>query len=199
VRIFLAALFAERVGQVRQDLLIAELDHRVKNVLARVAVIAMHTRQSGHEMDEFVQALDAAFNQWRPPIRSQPERWAAWPYDLYAQLAPYTTTQIPRSAARRSCSPLRRPRRSPWYPRAGDECCEVRRPYRAGRQSVGELGSHPRRCSGDLTITWRELGGPPVTGSVQSRYGSSLIRDLILMSSAYRRPGISIGRRVLQN
>jgi MASE1 len=30
-----------------------------------------------------------------------------------------------------------------------------------------------------LTITWRELGGPPVTASVQSGYGSNLIRDLI--------------------
>jgi two-component sensor histidine kinase len=30
-----------------------------------------------------------------------------------------------------------------------------------------------------LTITWRELGGPPIKSSVQSGYGSSLIRDLI--------------------
>ena len=30
-----------------------------------------------------------------------------------------------------------------------------------------------------LTITWRELGGPPITAPVQSGYGSSLIRDLI--------------------
>jgi hypothetical protein len=31
-----------------------------------------------------------------------------------------------------------------------------------------------------LTITWRELGGPPINGTpVQSGYGSSLVRDLI--------------------
>jgi two-component sensor histidine kinase len=30
-----------------------------------------------------------------------------------------------------------------------------------------------------LTITWRELGGPPITTPVQSGYGLSLIRDLI--------------------
>jgi len=30
-----------------------------------------------------------------------------------------------------------------------------------------------------LTITWRELGGPPIAAPVQSGYGSSLIRDLI--------------------
>ena len=31
-------------AEERQDRLIAELDHRVKNVLARVAVVAMQTR-----------------------------------------------------------------------------------------------------------------------------------------------------------
>jgi hypothetical protein len=30
-----------------------------------------------------------------------------------------------------------------------------------------------------LTITWRELGGPPIKAPVRSGYGSSLIRDLI--------------------
>jgi two-component system CheB/CheR fusion protein len=30
-----------------------------------------------------------------------------------------------------------------------------------------------------LTITWRELGGPPIANSVRSGYGSNLIRDLI--------------------
>jgi integral membrane sensor domain MASE1 len=40
----LAALFAERrQAKEHQDLLIAELDHRVKNVLARVAAVVRHT------------------------------------------------------------------------------------------------------------------------------------------------------------
>jgi len=30
-----------------------------------------------------------------------------------------------------------------------------------------------------LTVTWRELGGPPIAAPVQSGYGSSLIRELI--------------------
>src|SRR4029079_18329482 len=45
-------------AEQRQDLLIAELDHRVKNVLARVGVVAMQTRQGGNSMDGFVKALD---------------------------------------------------------------------------------------------------------------------------------------------
>jgi PAS domain S-box-containing protein len=42
----------------RQGLLIAELDHRVKNLLARVAVISSYTRQGSNSMDQFVQVLD---------------------------------------------------------------------------------------------------------------------------------------------
>src|SRR5207302_3017065 len=47
-----------KLADEHQRLLIAELDHRVKNVLARVAVVAMYTRQGCRTMDEFVQALD---------------------------------------------------------------------------------------------------------------------------------------------
>src|SRR5262249_25681432 len=45
-------------AEEHHDLLLAELDHRVKNVLARVAVVAMYTRQGSRSMDEFVHALE---------------------------------------------------------------------------------------------------------------------------------------------
>jgi two-component sensor histidine kinase len=42
------------------------------------------------------------------------------------------------------------------------------------------LGLHQRqRSAAVLTITWNELGGPPIAAPVQSGYGSSLIRNLI--------------------
>src|SRR5947208_461446 len=49
---------ARKRADEHQRLLIAELDHRVKNVLARVAVVAMYTREGSSTMDEFIQALD---------------------------------------------------------------------------------------------------------------------------------------------
>ena len=36
----------------------AELDHRVKNVLAQVAVVAVSTRQDSHSIDEFLRSLN---------------------------------------------------------------------------------------------------------------------------------------------
>src|SRR5258708_2916433 len=44
-------------AEMRQDLLIAELDHRVKNVLARVGAVVRHTRRRCGTTDEFVKAL----------------------------------------------------------------------------------------------------------------------------------------------
>ena len=46
-------------AEEHQRALVAELDHRVKNVLARVGVVAMHTRERSGTIDEFIQALDS--------------------------------------------------------------------------------------------------------------------------------------------
>ena len=54
-------------AEEHQDVLMAELDHRVKNVLARVAVVAMYTRQGSSSMDEFVQ-----HTRWAHPIHGRP-------------------------------------------------------------------------------------------------------------------------------
>ena len=47
-------------AEQRQDLLIAELDHRVKNVLARVAVVAKQTREGSDTMDDLVEIVGRA-------------------------------------------------------------------------------------------------------------------------------------------
>jgi two-component sensor histidine kinase len=48
-----------------------------------------------------------------------------------------------------------------------------------GRVSVSWDRTGTDDVAAILTITWRELGGPPIAALVQSGYGSSLIRDLI--------------------
>jgi PAS domain S-box-containing protein len=45
-------------AEEHQALLVAELDHRVKNILAQVAVVASSTRQGSRSIDEFLQSLD---------------------------------------------------------------------------------------------------------------------------------------------
>jgi len=45
-------------AEERQRLLVRELDHRVKNVLATVATVAQRTREGSDSMDEFLQIFD---------------------------------------------------------------------------------------------------------------------------------------------
>ena len=52
-------------AEEQQNLLIAELDHRVKNVLASVAVVAKQTSEGKGSTTDFIDALIAAFNRWR--------------------------------------------------------------------------------------------------------------------------------------
>jgi two-component sensor histidine kinase/integral membrane sensor domain MASE1 len=180
----LAALFAERrQAETRQDLLIAELDHRVKNVLARVAVIAMHTRQSSMTMDEFVQALDGRIQSMAAAhsLLSQ-SRWGGVGLTdlIRRQLAPYTTdanTQLGGPEVMLTAAETQ-------------AVAMVIHELVTNAAKYGALSSPDGRVSVSwdrtgtgvatiLTITWRELGGPPVAAPVQCGYGSSLIRDLI--------------------
>jgi PAS domain S-box-containing protein len=46
-------------AEERQRLLVRELDHRVKNVLASVATVAQRTQEGSASMDDFLQAFDA--------------------------------------------------------------------------------------------------------------------------------------------
>jgi cytochrome b len=57
---FARDMTAARRAEEHQQLLIAELDHRVKNVLARVAAVVQRTREGSPSTEAFAAALEAA-------------------------------------------------------------------------------------------------------------------------------------------
>ncbi len=170
-------------AEKRQDLLIAELDHRVKNVLARVAAVVMHTRQRCGTMDEFVKALHGRIQSMAAAhaLLSQ-SRWSGVGLtDLIRhQLAPYTTDanttisgpKIMLTSAQTQAVAM-----------VIHELVTNAAKYGALSSSDGSVSVNWDRTRADaaaiLTVTWRELGGPPIAAPVQSGYGSGLIRDLI--------------------
>ena len=170
-------------SEERQDLLIAELDHRVKNVLARVAAVVMHTRQRCGTTDEFVKALHGRIQSMAAAhaLLSQ-SRWSGVGLTdvIRHQLAPYTTdantsisgpdvmlTSVETQAVAKVIHEL------------------VTNAAKHGALSSpdGSVSVSWHRTGADaaaiLTITWRELGGPPIAAPIPSGYGSNLIRDLI--------------------
>jgi PAS domain S-box-containing protein len=171
-----------RRADERQDLLMAELDHRVKNVLARVAVVAMHTRQSNRTMDDFVRALDGRIQSMAAAhaLLGQSRWYGVGLTDLTRrQLAPYTTDANTRISGPEV---MLTAVQTQALAMVIHELVTNAAKYGAlsspaGRVSVGwDLTG---AGSSVLTITWREVGGPPVATPVQCSYGSSLIRDLI--------------------
>jgi len=167
-----------------QRLLVAELDHRVKNVLARVGVVAMYTRQGSDTMDEFVQALDQRIQSMAVAheLLSQNKWQGVRVADIVRhQLAPYAT-----KANTTTCGPD-----IALTAAATEALAMVLHELVTNASKYGALSipegrvsvSWECRSSGDaatvLIIMWRETGGPPVAAPSQKGYGTSLICDLI--------------------
>jgi PAS domain S-box-containing protein len=171
-------------AEQHQDLLIAELDHRVKNVLARVAVVATYTRQGSRSIDEFIRALDGRIQSMADAhaLLSQ-GRWRGVSLAdlILRQLAPYATSanttiggpDITLTAAATQAVAM-----------VLQELVTNAVKYGALSTPQGQVSVRwDRRSGGDgaprLLIAWREIGGPPIAVPTQSGYGTSLIRDLI--------------------
>jgi PAS domain S-box-containing protein len=170
-------------AEQRQDALIAELDHRVKNVLARVAAVVMHTRRRSGTMEEFVKSLDGRIQSMATAhaLLSQSRWYGVGLTELIRhQLAPYTAeanTTISGPDVTLTSE------QTQAVAMVIHELVTNAAKYGALSSSDGSVSVSWDRTGTDvgaiLTITWRELGGPPIAAPVQSGYGSRLIRDLI--------------------
>jgi PAS domain S-box-containing protein len=171
-------------AEERQDMLMAELDHRVKNVLARVSAVAMNTRQGSDSIDQFVRTLDGRI-QTMAAVHSLlgQSRWnGAGITDLVRQqLAPYTTdtnTTISGSDVMLTSAATQA------LAMALHELVTNAAKYGAlstpnGRVSVSWRRNSNGATATSLTMEWREFDGPPVVAPTKSGYGTSLIRNLI--------------------
>src|SRR5256714_2247024 len=166
-----------------QRLLIAELDHRVKNVLARVATVAEYTRQSSSTIDEFIQALDGRIQSMADAheLLSQGGWQAIRLADIVrSQLAPYATDSntmtggpditLSATAAEALAMVLQ-------------ELVTNASKYGALSIPGGQVSVRWQCRSSDagegLMIVWSETGGPPVSVPTEYGYGTSLIRELV--------------------
>jgi PAS domain S-box-containing protein len=171
-------------AEERQNMLMAELDHRVKNVLARVAVVAMATRQGVGTVDDFVRRLDGRIQSMASAhaLLSQ-SRWhgVSLPDLVRNQLAPYVTdanmsvsgedVMLTAAATQAVAMVLH-------------ELVTNAAKYGAlstpnGRVLVSWDRQSSETGAASLTIAWQELGGPPIVAPIRSGYGNSLIRELI--------------------
>jgi two-component sensor histidine kinase len=168
----------------QQCRLVAELDHRVKNVLATVQAVAAHTMQASGSMEHFVAALDARIRSMGSTHELlSHRRWAGIPLAelVERELAPYTTgsnAEIGGPEVMLSAE-------------AGQTMAMVLHELVTNAAKYGALSVPSGRVSvvwrvplngsaGDrLVLTWRETGGPLVVPPSKSGYGMDVVRNVI--------------------
>jgi len=181
---FVRDIAAARKAEEQQNLLIAELDHRVKNVLARVTVVAQRSRESSYSMDQFLDVLDGRIQsmanthallsrgRWKgvyladlvrrelEPCIGVCEATVEGPDVLLPEEATQALAMVLHELVTNSAKygALSRPR--------GRVCVHWGCRSNGSSQSV-------------LTIRWQEIGGPPVRAPTRSGYGTSVICELI--------------------
>jgi two-component sensor histidine kinase len=171
------------VSDRAQELLIAELDHRVKNILAQIAVVAVSTRQGNHSIDGFLRSLDGRIQSMAATHNLLSKSgWQSVGLDALVrnQLAPYAThTNITISGKDIMLTAAET--------QAVAKVLHELVTNAAKHGALSVPGGHvsvnwDRKSNGDganLSLVWQELDGPTVKSEAQSSYGTNLIRNLI--------------------
>jgi PAS domain S-box-containing protein len=174
---------ARKRSEDEQSQLVAALDHRVKTLLARVAALAKDTRRGGGSLDAYGQALDRRVQSMADAhaLLSQ-NRWHG--VDLAElvrrQLAPYATDASTTIAGPNVTLTVA----------ATQALAMVLHELVTNAARYGALSTPHGRVevswdhghgddAANLSIEWREIGGPAVAGSPDGKYGVGIIRDLI--------------------
>ena len=173
-----------KLAEEQQGKLVAELDHRVKNVLATVQAIAAHTMQASSSMEQFVSALDGRIRSMGSTHELlSHRRWLGIPLAelVGRELAPYTTgsnTEIGGPEVVLSAE-------------AGQTIGMVLHELVTNAAKHGALSVSSGRvsinwrvplngsASDRLILTWRETSGPSVVPPSRSGYGMQVVRELV--------------------
>jgi PAS domain S-box-containing protein len=168
----------------QQRRLLAELDHRVKNVLATVQAVASHTMQASSSMEHFVTALKGRIRSMASTHELlSHRRWLGMPLAelVERELAPYRTgsnAEIGGPEVMLSAE-------------AGQTMATVLHELVTNAAKYGALSIPSGRvsirwrvplngsASHMLVLTWRETGGPLVVPPRKSSYGMQVVRELV--------------------
>jgi PAS domain S-box-containing protein len=171
----------KRVEQL-QHALNAELDHRVKNVLATVSATIAQTQEASTSRADFVTGLNRRINslaRTHELLSESSWRGASLAEIVRREIAPYARGNIEASGPSVTLEP-----------EATQAAATVLHELTTNAAKYGALSNRTGRVSvrwrwlqngsrDRLLIEWRETGGPAVLTPNRSGYGTSIIRELI--------------------
>jgi PAS domain S-box-containing protein len=168
----------------QQRVLVAELDHRVKNSLATIGAVVSHTLNASSSMADFATALDGRVQSMaRTHELLSVSRWQGISVEelVRRELAPYTTSgnvEIKGPDVKMKAE-------------AGQVMGMVLHELATNAAKYGALSTQNGRVSirwrlrpngytcSHLVLEWREFGGPSVVPPGNTGFGTSTIRDVI--------------------
>ena len=173
-----------RKAEEHKNLLIAELDHRVKNVLACVAAVAQSSRESSRSADEFIDALNDRINSL-----SNTHALLSRSHWQGVDLGELVRSEL--AFCTRDDSALIEGPHVDLAAEATQPVAIVLHELATNAAKYGALANGHGRVivrwrrqangssDGKLVLEWRETGGPPLAASNAPGFGTSVIRDLM--------------------
>jgi PAS domain S-box-containing protein len=174
---------ARKQAEEHRKILNAELDHRVKNVLATVCSIILQTQRASASAAEFMASVDHRIRSLAATHEMLSHgRWhgAALAEIIRSELAPYNAANTEFAGPGIILKSD-----------AAQATAMVLHELATNAAKYGALSNHSGRvwvrwfwlANGTphhrLAIDWHEIGGPPVSAPSASGYGTSIIRELI--------------------
>jgi PAS domain S-box-containing protein len=168
----------------REKMLMTELDHRVRNALARVAMLAASSRRDNGSIDEFARSLDGRIHSMAAAHTLLSQRGGhgvGLGALVHSQLAPYA---VEANITIRGTELMLSPVAIQAMGMVLHELVTNAAKYGAlsvptGQVSVSWERGRNGSAAANLIFVWREFGGPRTAAEVKPGYGIRLIRELV--------------------
>jgi PAS domain S-box-containing protein len=168
--------------ETQQTMLVAELNHRVKNILAIVQSVAWQTLSANHSPADFKQAFDGRLRalSLAHDILTQ-GRWGHIEFEQLVErsLAPYYGADRGPRAEWSGSRLLLPPNMVVPLSMVLHELSTNAAKYGAFSAEHGRVRIAWRTDDGKVHFTWVETGGPPVASEIKAGFGSKLISRVV--------------------
>lgn len=183
-RIKAAAAARERAHE-RDKLLMAELDHRVKNTLANIQTLVNQASRSADSLTGFVEGLDGRIHSMAKAhsLLTQ-SRWEGVSIEglLHEELEPYCARNV--GVAFSGTEIILTPKSALALSLVVHELATNAAKFGAFSVSKGHVSVDWRlRDDGGVELAWSETGGPPVVAPKRRGFGSSLIERALALET----------------
>ncbi len=180
-----AAALARKKAAERDQLLMAELDHRVKNTLANIQALVIQTSRSAESLTGFVEGLDGRIQSMAKAhsLLSQ-SRWEGVSIErlLREELNPYGKPEYEISL--RGPDLVLTPKSALSLSLAIHELATNAAKYGSLSQAAGRVAvSWMLASEGGVNLAWSEAGGPPVKTPTRRGFGSALVERALAMET----------------